>query len=274
MRYWGVLGFVALLMGNVALARADEPTADTSSADCDPQCRSGFTCREGSCVRSQCTPKCRSGFLCREGECVSLCNPPCADREQCTAEGECRAKPKLSDVRWTDKPHRKPKTEDDDENGGQRKSQAQDATVARFYAGPALSVFSASGIIVTLLGATLALQASDVAQSPFFVGVRTDFLRFTDGSGWLAALELDLGLRFRFVETKTSAAGLVVGGGIGGGVAWGNVPGFAFLHLPAHIGPYFDSGTFTLEVLFGPAIMFNTAALGLFESSIEFGVRF
>ena len=207
MRYWGVLGFVALLMGNVALARADEPTADTSSADCDPQCRSGFTCREGSCVRSQCTPKCRSGFLCREGECVSLCNPPCADREQCTAEGECRAKPKLSDVRWTDKPHGKPKPDDDDDR---RKDGHPEPTVGRIYIGPMLLGAWVPGFAAAW-GATLAFQATDMARSPLYVGLRGSVTAFTSGGGGVASFDLDLGFRLRFHETQSSAAGILVG---------------------------------------------------------------
>jgi hypothetical protein len=39
----------------------------------------------------ECTPACRSGFTCQSGQCVSLCNPPCAAGEQCTAQGECTA---------------------------------------------------------------------------------------------------------------------------------------------------------------------------------------
>lgn len=37
----------------------------------------------------ECTPACRSGFTCQSGQCISLCNPPCAAGEQCTAQGEC-----------------------------------------------------------------------------------------------------------------------------------------------------------------------------------------
>lgn len=107
MRRWGLLGLVALSWGTSSLA--DDPSEDASS-DCDPKCRSGFTCREGKCVRTQCTPRCRSGFVCREGQCISACNPACADHEQCTEEGECR--PKLTEERWTEKPRRKPKTDE------------------------------------------------------------------------------------------------------------------------------------------------------------------
>lgn len=237
-----VVAMAALLVGDVA-ARADEPSEDSSGDACDPKCGSGYSCRDGNCVQTQCTPRCRSGFLCREGE--------------------CRIKPKLSDVRWTDKPHRKPKPDE-----------VQDPTVGRVYAGPMFLAVPAGGSVYALLGGTLEFQASDIAQSPFFVGVRTEFLRFTDGSGWFAALELDLGLRFRFHETKTSAAGLVLGGGIGGGGLWGSVGSVGFLHLPAHIGPFFDSGAFTFEVLFGPAILKSSSVLGLFESSVELGARF
>lgn len=89
--------------------------------------------------------------------------------------------------------------------------------------------------------------------------------------------DLDLGFRFRFHETKTGAAGLILGSGIGAGTIWVNAPGVAnvpFFHLPARIGPFFDSGAFTLEILLGAAALFNKSALGAFESSIELGARF
>jgi hypothetical protein len=38
-----------------------------------------------------CIPECRKGYVCHRGECVSVCNPPCAQGEVCTAEGECVA---------------------------------------------------------------------------------------------------------------------------------------------------------------------------------------
>jgi hypothetical protein len=36
-----------------------------------------------------CFPACRTGYTCFNGACVSLCNPPCAQGESCTAAGEC-----------------------------------------------------------------------------------------------------------------------------------------------------------------------------------------
>jgi len=41
---------------------------------------------------AECFPKCRSGYLCHEGVCITGCNPPCADKETCTPEGECMPK--------------------------------------------------------------------------------------------------------------------------------------------------------------------------------------
>jgi len=38
-----------------------------------------------------CVPECRQGYMCHQGKCVSLCNPPCAQGEVCTAEGRCVA---------------------------------------------------------------------------------------------------------------------------------------------------------------------------------------
>ena len=36
-----------------------------------------------------CVPACRSGFVCNQGQCISMCNPPCAAGDLCTANGEC-----------------------------------------------------------------------------------------------------------------------------------------------------------------------------------------
>lgn len=36
-----------------------------------------------------CVPACRAGFVCARGQCVSRCNPPCANNEVCTADGQC-----------------------------------------------------------------------------------------------------------------------------------------------------------------------------------------
>jgi len=38
---------------------------------------------------AECFPNCRSGFTCHEGQCLSLCNPACGADERCTAVGEC-----------------------------------------------------------------------------------------------------------------------------------------------------------------------------------------
>ncbi|MFW6050286.1 MAG: hypothetical protein ACODAU_03885 [Myxococcota bacterium] len=37
----------------------------------------------------ECVPRCRSGFVCHQGQCVSACNPPCAEGERCSSDGEC-----------------------------------------------------------------------------------------------------------------------------------------------------------------------------------------
>lgn len=36
-----------------------------------------------------CVPSCRVGYVCVKGQCVSACNPPCAQGEMCTAQGQC-----------------------------------------------------------------------------------------------------------------------------------------------------------------------------------------
>lgn len=53
-------------------------------ADCDPPCRSGFSCVQGACV-SSCNPDCPAGSLCVNGECETECNPPCSSGYSCVA---------------------------------------------------------------------------------------------------------------------------------------------------------------------------------------------
>lgn len=265
----------ALLAASV-IARADEPQEGSSADTCDPKCRAGYACREGTCVQTQCTPQCRSGFLCREGECVSRCNPPCDSQEQCTAEGECRAKPKLSTAPRSRKADPKPSFDNDDDEGSEHRQHRgkPQPTNGRLYLGPKVAGFSAFGQLFWMVGATVAIQASNIAGSPFFLGVRSDLHRFTDGSGWLATLDVDLGARLTMYESTTSAAGLVLGGGVGFGGVWGDGPGFWLFHLPVHIGPFIDAGAFTIEILLGPSLLANKSAFGMFESSIELGARF
>lgn len=38
---------------------------------------------------SQCNPPCRSGYSCQNGKCVSMCNPPCQPGWECGQDGEC-----------------------------------------------------------------------------------------------------------------------------------------------------------------------------------------
>jgi hypothetical protein len=52
---------------------------------------SGPTTVEAPVASAECIPNCRSGFLCHQGQCVSRCNPACAAGERCLANGECEA---------------------------------------------------------------------------------------------------------------------------------------------------------------------------------------
>lgn len=43
---------------------------------------------------AQCVPECRTGYVCNpDNQCVSICNPPCGDGQVCTAEAQCVADP-------------------------------------------------------------------------------------------------------------------------------------------------------------------------------------
>src|SRR5690349_4017683 len=63
--------------------------AQDDEKECQPGCRLGFECKEGTCVRAECRPACRKDFVCVDGECKSRCNPPCASNERCTDQAEC-----------------------------------------------------------------------------------------------------------------------------------------------------------------------------------------
>ena len=43
-----------------------------------------------SSASAQCVPECRTGYICNpDQQCVSICNPPCGSGQICTAEAQC-----------------------------------------------------------------------------------------------------------------------------------------------------------------------------------------
>jgi hypothetical protein len=57
--------------------------------ECVPQCRTGYTCAGGQCVKA-CEPACAANEVCSpQGACVSACNPSCASGEVCTPQATC-----------------------------------------------------------------------------------------------------------------------------------------------------------------------------------------
>jgi hypothetical protein len=80
---------------------------------CEPACGTGFVCSEqgsclpegaGSALMSQqpgspvsptqgCQPSCRQGYVCIDRSCVSACNPPCANGQLCSPDGQCVFEP-------------------------------------------------------------------------------------------------------------------------------------------------------------------------------------
>lgn len=97
----GVWGFVLSLAG-VASAQTTPPGSTTAFPPAGAQpAAPASSAAPAAAAASECFPACRSGFTCHVGQCVSLCNPPCAAGESCTANGECaavsRAAPDLDD---------------------------------------------------------------------------------------------------------------------------------------------------------------------------------
>ena len=244
---------------------------------CEPACRGGFTCVEGEC-KSECDPECRSGFVCIHGECKSPCNPPCASNERCTEAHECvrlHQSPPPDDVD-SDDAQQAPAahaTASDDARPEAPNPSAQKYTpsVTRIYVGP--SMFSASfngGPLLTDPGGTIAFDFHVDAARVFFLGFRLS--GWGDSSGAAITLDLDLGVRPRLWTGNDAAVALAIGGGLGFvDFTAGSVFGF---HMPLRIGPVFDFGAFTFEVVGGPALYAQKNAIGAFEGIAEFGARF
>lgn len=69
------VGLIVGVLGAAGLAQAQAPAPDGGQV---------APSQGGGCV-----PQCRSGYVCYQGQCVSACNPPCAQGEQCTSDGQC-----------------------------------------------------------------------------------------------------------------------------------------------------------------------------------------
>ncbi len=267
MRGWGAVVLVVLTMVVPARVAAD----DSDDVECAPACRLGFECVKGSCVAAVCKPSCRSGFSCIEGECKSPCNPPCATGERCTSKLECV---RMSTARG----------DDDDETPSTVKAKVSPETPpeappppykpssVRVYAGVMLWGLEASGRFLTDLGATLALDAHVGEDKLFFVGFRTGVVG--DSSGTYATFDLEGGLRPRLFESGDTAFAIVIAGGVGGGLIVTNGTTIGLFHLPFRVGPSFDFGAFTTQLLVGPALIANKAVVGTFEGMVEIGARF
>jgi hypothetical protein len=106
----------------------------------------------------------------------------------------------------------------------------------------------------------------------FYLGFR--FGSEGDSSGAVFTFDLDIGFRPRLYEGTANAVSFVVGGGVGGAYFATTLGSSAAFHLPLRVGPCFDFGTFTFEVLFGPALYAEHNAVGAFEGITEFGARF
>lgn len=260
-------------------AAADE--SEDAVADCDPKCRRGYTCTEGKCVaQSVCTPRCRKGFSCVDSQCVSNCNPPCAHGETCGDDGECR---KLSTERWEDQPTRSRKrNRADDEDSAREKTEKKDEdtkpekyepSVVRIYAGPAAYAIVVNSAVGAAGGVSLAIHLHPEEARVFVIGMRGVIL--ADSSGILGQVGGDLGVRIPLYGARRVGIGLLAvitpGGFVISLANGGSVAGF---HFGGLFGPYFDFGAFTLQTTIGPAFIAQKNAVALFESTLEFGVRF
>lgn len=245
---------------------------------CTPTCRSGFTCVEGEC-KSECDPTCRSGFICIHGECKSPCNPPCGQNERCTDDHECV---RLHAASSSDDDAR---DDDDEAKGTAAKSSAAAASssgqqsiaekytpsVTRIYVGPMMLAASiGNGPLLTDPGGTFAADFHPDDARVLFLGFRVG--GWGDPSGAAILFDIDLGLRPRLWTGSDAAVSLSLGGGVG--VAYFTSISSALFHLPMRVGPCFDFGAFTFEVLGGPALYAAAGAVGSFEGIAEIGARF
>lgn len=72
------------------MARLDRGVTGAVSAG-SSGARAAKTSDETALPKAPCEPECNTGFTCSQGTCVLACNPPCAEGEQCGADRTCRA---------------------------------------------------------------------------------------------------------------------------------------------------------------------------------------
>jgi hypothetical protein len=143
-------------------------------------------------------------------------------------------------------------------------------SAARLYVGPMLwtPLFAS---VPTDFGATLALALHGGDSRVLFGGIRASFAG--DRSGEIIMVAAEFGLRPRAYESEDVALSFPISVGIGGAFISAAGLSVGTFYAPVRFGPCFDFGAFTFEVLVGPALLAQKAALGVFESIVEIGVR-
>lgn len=61
---------------------------DGCGGNCKPGCQTGYTCKNGACIKDGCTPQC-SGKTCGPDTCGGTCPPGCETGYACDDNGKC-----------------------------------------------------------------------------------------------------------------------------------------------------------------------------------------
>jgi len=207
-------------------------------------------------IAKVCDPACGIGLACVAGDCTSACAPACTTQERCIGPNQCA---RLSPERWGEAKVKEERT--------QHERDAYQPSVVRVYGGPML--FVAGSTFVVNPGGTVAVHVHVNTARTTFVGGRLTVVGGSFGT-FFATLDCEFGFRPRLYARRGVAVGVVLASGLGFGTD-GVDPLF---HLAARIGPFFDVGPFTFELLGGPALTASGAIVGAFEPMFELGARF
>jgi hypothetical protein len=197
----------------------------------------------------------------------------------------------MSGQRWDDERRSSPSHHDEEQRDSDEKRDARDnddekvekdetddkrrkyvPSVWRLYAGPAAYGLAVNGVFGAAGGVTLAIHVHPEEARVLLLGLRGVIL--ADQSGVLGQVNADIGARILLHGSRVGIGlvGFITPGAL---VVSSDVTGaVGAFHFGALLGPYFDFGAFTFEPLLGPAVIAQKGAVGVFESTLDFGVRF